>query len=289
MAARSFVEHAPAKVNLTLRITGRRRDGYHTLESLVAFALVGDRVSLRVAGKVDLTTRGRFAAAVGAPANNLVLRAARALAAEVPKLKTGRFTLTKNLPAAGGLGGGSADAAAALRLLARANGIALTDIRLLRVARQLGADVPVCLDPRARLMRGIGEVLSRPQRVPRLAAVLVNPGVALVTARVFARFDGIKMKSPKGHSRRIPSRMKPLLEYLAAQPNDLEEAAIALAPKVAAALDALRYARGCELARMTGSGATCFGLFGSRRAAEAAARKLATQHRRWWVRATVLR
>ena len=289
MAAPSFVEHAPAKVNLTLRVTGRR-DGYHTIESLVVFASIGDRVSLRTGNKLGLTTRGRFAVAAGASADNLVLCAAQALAVHVPGLKSGHFTLTKSLPVAAGLGGGSADAAAALRLLARVNGIALTDPRLMTVARKLGADVPVCLDPRARLMRGIGEVLSRPRKLPRLAAVLVNPGVALATGKVFARFDRIKVgRHRAGRSSRIPTRPRPLLEYVGARDNDLEPAAIALAPKVATVLNALHAAPGCRLARMTGSGATCFGLFGSTHAATAAARRLATQHRRWWVRAVVLR
>jgi 4-diphosphocytidyl-2-C-methyl-D-erythritol kinase len=290
VAAPSLVEHAPAKVNLTLHVTGRRRDGYHTLESLVIFASIGDRLSLRPGSKLGLTTRGRFAAACGASADNLVLRAARMLAAQVPGIRSGHFTLTKNLPVAAGLGGGSSDAAAALRLLARANGIALTDRRLLKVARWLGADVPVCLDPRARTMRGIGELLSAPRKLPRLAAVLVNPGVALATAKVFARFDRSQRgRSRAGRSKRVPTRVKPLLDYAAAGGNDLEPAAIALSPKVAVALEALRATPGCRLARMTGSGATCFGVFGSRRAATAAARRLAAQHRRWWVHATVLR
>ena len=289
MAAPSFVEHAPAKVNLTLRVIGRRRDGYHTIESLVVFATIGDRLDLRPGNKLGLTTRGRFAAAAGASADNLVLRAARALGAQVRGLKSGRFTLTKNLPVAAGLGGGSADAAAALRLLARANGLALTDPRLMKVARQLGADVPVCLESHARLMRGIGEVLSRPRQLPRLAAVLVNPGVALATGKVFARFDRIKTGRRTVRSTRIPSHTKPLLEYVAARGNDLEAAAIALSPKVATVLKALRDAPGCRLARMTGSGATCFGLFDSKRTAEAAARRLAAQRRSWWVRAAVLR
>ena len=191
-----------------------------------------------------------------------MLRAAQALAAEVPKLKSGRFTLTKNLPVAAGLGGGSADAAAALRLLARANGIALADPRLMRAACQLGADVPVCLNSRARLMRGIGNVLSQPHKLPRLAAVLVNPGVGLATARVFARFDRMKGKSRTGRSSRIPSRVRPLLKYLTAKHNDLEGAAIALAQELRHAQRTAVRTR-CRL-RVTGSGATCFGLFSCR-------------------------
>ena len=286
----ALVELAPAKVNLTLHVTGRRRDGYHTIESLVAFASIGDRLSLMPGHKLALTVRGRFAADAGPLAGNLVLRAAQALADEVPGLGVGRFTLIKNLPVAAGLGGGSADAAAALRLLARANGIAPGDPRLMKVARGLGADVPVCLDSRARLMRGIGKVLSRPRKLRRVAAVLVNPGVALATGRVFARFDRITSRQRRAdRSSRISNQSRSLLVYIAVRGNDLEAAAIALSPKVATVLKALRDAPGCRLARMTGSGATCFGLFGSKRAATAAARRLAAQHRRWWVRAAVLR
>ena len=284
-----LVERAPAKVNLTLRVIGRRRDGYHTLESLVAFASVGDRLRFVPGGALGLTVQGPFATQSGAIDDNLVLRAARALAAEVPRLKLGRFTLSKDIPAAAGLGGGSADAAAALRLLARANRLASGDPRLMKVARQLGADVPVCLDPRARLMRGIGEVLSGPKQLPRLAAVLVNPGVALATAKVFARFD--RNKSRRRHDdrpRTIPRQAQRLVDFLGARGNDLEPAAIALAPAIVGVLTALRASPACELARMSGSGASCFGLFGSQRAAAAAARNLAKHHPGWWVRAVVL-
>ena len=180
------VEPAPAKVNLTLRVVGRRADGYHDLESLVVFASVGDRLAFAPGRVLALTMGGPTATAAGELADNLVLKAARALAERVAGLKLGRFDLSKRLPVAAGLGGGSADAAAALRLLARANRFALDDPRLMEAARATGADVPVCLDPRPRVMRGIGDVLSEPLDLPRLPAVLVNPGVAVPTKDVFA-------------------------------------------------------------------------------------------------------
>ena len=285
-----LVEPAPAKVNLTLAVLGRRRDGYHRLESLVAFARQGDRLTLVPGGELRLTMRGPTARAAGPATGNLVLKAARALAQEVRGLKVGRFTLTKRLPVAAGLGGGSADAAAALRLLARANGLASDDPRLFKAARKVGADVPVCLDPRPRLMRGIGEVLSEPVKVPRLWAVLVNPGKALATKDVFAALRS----PPNGKQRRgrgasdIPGGREAFFAFLESRPNDLEPAATALVPAIGKALSALRGTPGCRLARMSGSGATCFGLYGSSRAATRAAHGLTASYPRWWVRATIL-
>ena len=170
------VEKAHAKVNLTLRVIGRRADGYHDIESLVVFAGIGDVLTFLPAGTLALAVRGPTARASGAIADNLVLRAARALADRVEGIKLGRFALSKRLPVAAGLGGGSADAAAALRILACENNMGLDDPRLMQAAQATGADVPVCLEPRARLMRGIGDILSDPLDVPRLAAILVNPG-----------------------------------------------------------------------------------------------------------------
>ena len=286
----ALVEHAPAKVNLTLAVLGRRRDGYHALDSLVAFARLGDRLTLSPRGSLALIVRGANAARAGALDDNLVLKAARALAADMRGLTLGTFTLDKRLPVAGGLGGGSSDAGAALRLLARANHIALDDPRLYQVARRIGADVPVCVDPQPRRMRGIGEILSPPLTIPKLAAMLVNPGVAVPTATVFATLglkpgEGLKRAR---HARALPREFDAFIEYLSAQGNDLEPAAIGLQPAIARALAALRKEPGCRLARMSGSGATCFGLFASSRAAAAAARRLGAAHPRWWVRATLL-
>jgi 4-diphosphocytidyl-2-C-methyl-D-erythritol kinase len=285
-AATARAEQAPAKVNLTLRVLGRRADGYHDIESLVAFAGVGDVLTFTPAAALTLAVSGPTAPAAGDVADNLVLRAARALAARVAGLALGRFALSKRLPVAAGLGGGSADAAAALRLLARANGIALDDPRLMQAARATGADVPVCLDPRARLMRGIGDVLSAPLDLPPLAAVLVNPGVAVATRDVFAALT----PPPAGQTgpAASPAGTAALLAAIAGGRNDLEAPAIELEPTIAEVLAVLRRLPGCRLARMSGSGATCFGLFQSRAAASAAARTLRVGYPGWWVRATVL-
>src|SRR6478736_1295562 len=182
-------ERAPAKVNLTLRVVGRRADGYHDLESLVVFASVADTLTFAAGRTLALSVGGPAAGASGAVADNLVLKAARALAERVEGVKLGRFVLSKRLPVAAGLGGGSADAAAALRLLARADRIALDDTRLMQAAQATGADVPVCFDPKPRLMRGVGDVLSAPLDLPRLFAVLINPGVAVSTREVFAALN----------------------------------------------------------------------------------------------------
>ncbi len=234
---RPLVEHAPAKVNLTLRVIGRRADGYHALESLVVFAGVKDRLTFASDEALSLTVSGPNAAAAGAVADNLVLRAARALAAEIDGLKFGRFTLTKNLPAAAGVGGGSSDAAAALRLIAKANRLKLADPRLLRAAAKIGADVPVCVDPRPRIMSGIGEILSKPLRVPRFAAVLVNPGVAVPTKDVFAQLHrSERMSQPAAQARSVPSGRAAFLAYLKRRSNDLEPAAVEIAPAIAKVL-----------------------------------------------------
>jgi 4-diphosphocytidyl-2-C-methyl-D-erythritol kinase len=282
-----LVEHAPAKVNLTLAVLGRRADGYHLLDSLVVFADAGDRLTLTPGGPLSLQVRGVTAQEAGPVESNLVFKAATALATVIPNLKLGRFTLDKRLPVAAGLGGGSSDAAAALRLLARANGLKLHDKRLLKVAGGVGADVPVCVDPRPRRMRGIGEKLSAPLAIPKLAAVLVNPGVAVPTKDVFALLGldpGVAKRA--GRARALPRDRGDLIEFLAGEHNDLEPAAIKLQPVIARVLTALRKQDGCELARMSGSGATCFGLFASSRAAAAAARHLAAAQPRWWVKAT---
>jgi 4-diphosphocytidyl-2-C-methyl-D-erythritol kinase len=286
MAPAARAEKAPAKVNLTLRVLGRRSDGYHDIESLVAFAGVGDALTFTPGGALALAVGGPTAAAAGDVADNLVLKAARALAERVKGLKLGRFTLSKRLPVSAGLGGGSADAAAALRLLARANGMAPDDPSLMQAARATGADVPVCLDPRARLMRGIGDILSVPLDLPRLFALLVNPGVAVATRDVFAALS----VPPAGQIAQAgpPAGRAALLAEITNGRNDLEGPAIELEPAIADVLAVLRKLPGCRLARMSGSGATCFGLFDSTRAASAAARTLRVGYPAWWTRATVL-
>jgi 4-diphosphocytidyl-2-C-methyl-D-erythritol kinase len=283
-------ENAPAKVNLTLRVLGRRADGYHELESLVAFADVADRLALTPGRTLALEVRGPNAAQAGADSDNLVLKAANALAGLIPGLTLGAFALEKKLPVAAGIGGGSTDAAAALRLLARANNLAGDDPRIHAAARATGADVPVCLDPRTRLMRGIGEKLSAPLKLPPLAAVLVNPGVAVATKDVFA---GWKPEAGPGASLDAAALAQladpgQLLQFLQSQANDLETPAFALAPVIAEALAALHALPGCAVARMSGSGATCFALMSSTAAAAHAAKTMQGKFPDWWVRACAL-
>jgi 4-diphosphocytidyl-2-C-methyl-D-erythritol kinase len=285
-----LTDFAPAKINLTLRVIGRRSDGYHELESLVAFADIGDRVSLRAADALSLSLGGPTAKASGALKDNLVLKAACAFAARFEGIRAGRFTLTKALPVAAGLGGGSSDAAAALRLLARLNGIALDDARLFDIAARIGADVPVCLDPRPRVMRGIGDELSQPLAPTPLPTVLVNPRVAVPTKDVFARLaamrgNAVHVSDPPPHASNDNVPLDTVLEETG---NDLEAPAIALQPVIAEVLAALGAQPACRRARMSGSGATCFALFPSTRAAAAAARALRAQYSGWWVRACVL-
>jgi 4-diphosphocytidyl-2-C-methyl-D-erythritol kinase len=292
--ASDLVQSAPAKVNLTLRVLGRRADGYHDLESLVAFADVGDRLALTVGDALTLTVVGPAAAQTGAEADNLVTKATRALAARVPGLRAGAFRLDKNLPVAAGLGGGSADAAAALRLLAQVNKLAPDDPRLHDAARATGADVPVCLDPRSRIMRGIGEILSAPLRLPRLHALLVNPGVAVPTKPVFSRWkpsaNPIRASDTAADFAGLPNMRseKELFHWLASEANDLEAPAIALAPVIAEVLASLRAAAGCRLARMSGSGATCFALFSSAADSASAGNSLRAKSPAWWIAETML-
>jgi 4-diphosphocytidyl-2-C-methyl-D-erythritol kinase len=283
----ALVEYAPAKVNLTLRVGSRRDDGYHDIESLVVFAQARDRVSLVTGEPLSLSLRGPAAEATGRVDDNLVLKAARALKAEIKGLGLGRFELIKELPVAAGLGAGSADAAAALRLLARANKLALDDQRLLVAARATGADVPVCLHPRPRLMRGLGDILSEPLRLPSLQAVLVHPGVPVSTKEVFATFDALVEARSLPPSADIPQSLEGLLAYLQTRSNDLEVAAISLQPVIERVLLTLREQTGCYFARMSGSGAACFGLF-DRGSAAGAARAVKAKQPHWWVCATAL-
>jgi 4-diphosphocytidyl-2-C-methyl-D-erythritol kinase len=281
-----LVELALAKINLTLRVTGRRADGYHELESLVAFADVGDTLRLQPGGPLALELDGPYVAACGAPADNLVLKAAAALAARVEGLRLGRFDLRKELPVAAGIGGGSADAAAALRLLVHGNrqifaSVDFTDKRVREAALAVGADVPVCLDGKPRIMRGVGEELSAPLDLPGFPALLVNPGEALPTRAVFAKFAGEFTNTAAAGP--VPHERADLLAWLGGQGNDLTQAAIACVPAIAGVLEALTALPGVRLARMSGSGPTCFALFGSVGEAKKAAQQLKAAHPDWWV------
>jgi 4-diphosphocytidyl-2-C-methyl-D-erythritol kinase len=298
---------APAKINLTLRILGCRADGYHELESLVVFAPFGDRLTFSPGGPLELDVSGPKADGAGPLADNLVLRAARALAERIDGLRLGRFALHKELPSGAGLGGGSADAAAALRLVAKANGINLDDARVHDAARATGADVPVCLDPRPRVMRGIGEILSGPVVLPPLGVLIVHPGFALPTGPVFKALglapgerlvksdetaDSLERGSPARpdeDARGTPALpADALLTWLASECNDLEPPAIAIAPAVADVLGVIAALPACRLARMSGSGSACFGLFDDEEMAATAAQHVGAAQPSWWVRAGLL-
>ena len=275
----SLIEAAPAKVNLFLHVLGRRPDGYHTLDSLAVFTDIGDRISFAPADTLSLSVEGPFAAALAGEDDNLVLRAARMLAAEVAREPRGRLVLHKHLPVASGIGGGSSDAAAALRLLSRACRVDDRDM-LARVAATLGADVPVCLAARPTRMAGIGERLEPAPLLPACGIALVNPGVALATAAVFAARRG-EWSQPailpaEWHSAR---RMATDLALLR---NDLQPAAVTLAPVIAEVLAALAATPGCLLVRMSGSGATCYGIYAGTEEAARAAARLRAEHSAWW-------
>ena len=286
-----LIERAPAKINLTLHIVGRRDDGWHELESLVVFTRSGDTLSIEPGAPLGLTVAGPTAAAAGNLEDNLVLRAARALQSRVADLKVGAFQLLKRLPVAAGIGGGSSDAAAALRLLARLNGISLDDPRLIAAAAETGADIPVCLGASARMMSGVGELLGPRLALPPLPALIVNPGVPLETRAVFKRMD-----LPAGW--RTTASAHPIVvdgatpdtvfSLLRRGRNDMEDAACVLAPVVSDVLAVLGAARGCRLARMSGSGATCFGLFTDCRATARAKAAIRKAHPGWWVKSTML-
>ena len=281
-----LVEKAPAKINLTLRVLGRREDGYHELESLVVFADLADKLDLEPSSATTLEISGPFAAACGPVADNLVLKSVSALRHRKGRVKAGRFLLEKNIPVAGGVGGGSADAAAALRLLARVNGMASDDPRLASAALEVGADVPVCLESSARIMRGVGDLLSDRLFMPPLPALLVNPGVLLPTRDVFARFSGTP--SNKKYLANVPRTFDSMIEFLTENGNDLTQAAIACAPVISEVLIVLRALPAVRFTRMSGSGPTCFALFSSAGEAQAAVRRLQAERKNWWVRSTVL-
>jgi 4-diphosphocytidyl-2-C-methyl-D-erythritol kinase len=252
-------EPAPAKVNLSLLVTGRRPDGYHLLDSLVAFGPAADIVHGAVAPGLSLRLEGPFAAGLRAEPDNLVLRAARALANWAGRPAGAALVLEKHLPVASGIGGGSADAAAALRLLCRLWEVDPGERALADIALGLGADVPVCLASRPARMTGIGEVLSPLPTLPMCGVLLANPGIAVATADVFRARVG--PFSPAMTGILAWPDAAALAATLAGSGNDLEAPAMAVSPAIGPVLAALRALPGCLLARMSGSGATCFALF----------------------------
>jgi 4-diphosphocytidyl-2-C-methyl-D-erythritol kinase len=291
-----LMEEGRAKVNLTLRVVGRRVDGYHDLESVVAFADCADRLTLTPGPELSLKMTGPLAKACGEASDNLVLTAAKLLAESVPGLKAGSFELEKVLPVAAGIGGGSADAAAALRLLARLNNLRLDDERLLDVAIAAGADVPVCLASQACDMTGVGEKLM-PLKPPIMPSVLVNPRVPVATKDVFEALGlrhgelligatdvMIQASSWPEHG----VSLEEWVEALAEGSNDLEAPATKIEPKIGEVIAALNATNGAWLARMSGSGATCFAIYENTAEAQRAANKIRLDHPTWWVHAGTL-
>lgn len=284
-----LTEPARAKINLTLRVLGRCADGYHALESLVSFASVADEVTLDLAQPLGIETHGAFAGAI--EGENLLARVLSQALALAPGLRVGRIFLRKALPVAAGIGGGSADAAALLRALQRANPEARLD--WMALAASLGADVPVCLADRPMLMWGRGEGLAElPEAaVPHrpMAAVLVNPRLPLSTRDVFAALRAAPLERSPGTPQALKLKFNAiddLRAYLAAVGNDLEAPALRLLPAIGAMKAALARQAGCVHAAMSGSGPTCFGLFATAAAAERGAAALQNAEAGWWVQPT---
>lgn len=276
-----LVVEAPAKINLTLHVTGKRADGYHLLDSLVVFAGIGDTLELASAEGLGLRVTGPTAGALPPGEDNIVLKAARALAAKAGIKAGAAMVLTKRLPVAAGIGGGSTDAAAALKGLSHLWGVSLSTSEMNMLALGLGADVPVCLAGRPTLMTGVGEGLAPAPALPPAWLVLVNPRRPLSTPAVFrARTGG---SAPADPLTEAPADARVLAAQLAARRNDLTQAAIALEPAIGEALALIAVQPACLLARMSGSGATCFGLFEAETEARAAAAALARTQPGWWV------
>lgn len=278
-----------AKLNLTLRLVGRRADGYHLLQSLVAFADAGDVLRVKESARLSLAINGPFAPGLEAGEDNLVLRAAHALQAASGTRKGAHLELEKHLPVASGIGGGSGDAAAALRLLAEWWQVPLEESALSRLALSLGADIPVCLQGRAGWMEGVGEIYRPLAKFPPLFAVLINPRLPLATADVFRHRAGQGVACCEPIT--LPESFEQadgLLDYLEHQPNDLQASAMAMMPAIAARLDALGSLSSVRLARLSGSGATCYGLCLTEDEARAAADALRGHYPHDWIVACTL-
>jgi 4-diphosphocytidyl-2-C-methyl-D-erythritol kinase len=271
---------ARAKINLYLHVVGRRADGYHLLDSLVVFAETGDAIAVTPADTLSLTLDGPFAGHLTADGDNLVLRAARGLR-DLAGVRSGAaITLTKNLPVASGIGGGSADAAATLDALAALWNVSPDLASLEKLALSLGADVPVCRAGKASFMGGIGEEVVSAGNLPAAHILLVNPGIATPTPAVFkARQGGF---SAAGRWDRPPSDAQALAAALKIRGNDLTEAAITVTPAIRDVLAAIGATEHCLLARLSGSGATCFGIYADAKDAEAAQRRIRASQPSWW-------
>ncbi len=276
-----LVVSAPAKINLFLHVGDQRADGFHALESLVVFAGVGDTLSFAPADGLSLSITGPFAAGLDSGPDNLVMKAARLLAERAAVTGGARIVLTKNLPVASGIGGGSADAAATLRGLVQLWKLKMPPDDLRRVGEALGSDVPVCVDSMSALMEGRGEKVTILDGVPEMPMVMINPGVAVPTGKIFAA-----LKGRRGIGLPLPPTMRDaaaLVAYLKSTVNDLEAPACEVAPVIGTVLKALASQEGVLLVRMSGSGATCFALFHSDEFAIAAANALQSRNPEWWI------
>lgn len=284
----TVIETARAKINLTLRVLGRRPDGYHDLESLVAFAGVGDEVTFRVGAPAAVSVRGPFAGAI--EGENIVARALSAIAEAAPALTLGAVEIDKRLPVAAGIGGGSADAAAVLRAVRGANPGRASEIDWIALAASLGADVPVCLASTSQLMWGIGRDTAPVPPFPAVPAVLVNPGVPLATAAVF-RALAAPPAPERDAAPAVPGpflKIETIADYVRAHGNDLESPAVTLCPAIRTVLAELGAEPGASVARMSGSGPTCFAIFENATAAQASAQRLRARNPHWWVVSTSL-
>jgi 4-diphosphocytidyl-2-C-methyl-D-erythritol kinase len=276
-----LTEHAAAKINLFLHVGARRNDGFHPLQSLAVFTDAGDVLTLERDRTLTLEIDGPFASGLDGEGDNLVLRAGRALKGG-GEGDGARITLTKNLPVASGIGGGSADAAAALRGLSK---IWSRQDDLTSLGAALGSDIPVCVASQPAFMEGRGEILRSVEALPRIAMLLVNPGVAVPTRDVFAALttrSGTDMALPRGRFRDTAD----LLRFLETTRNDLQAPALAIQPVIGNVLDAMAALPGALFTRMSGSGATCFGLFADDDACQRAAATLRLAHPGWWVQPT---
>lgn len=283
-----IVEHAPAKINLFLHVGARRADGFHPLQSLAVFTELGDELALGPAGELSLTINGPFARGLDGEGDNLVLRAARALGSYALGSRGAALTLTKNLPVASGIGGGSSDAAAALRGLRRLWNADVSDTALHEIAAKLGSDIPVCLDAGGAFMEGRGEILRAVGAMPRIAMLLVNPKVAVPTKDVFAALadrSGTELALPLDGFRDTAD----LLRFLETTRNDLEAPARKLQPVIGEVLGSIAALPGALLTRMSGSGATCFGIFADDGCCQRAAEVLQDTAPGWWIAPTCVR
>ena len=279
MPLTQVTEFACAKINLTLHVTGQRDDGYHLLDSLVVFCGIGDRLYASVANRLSLTLEGPYARDVPADMDNLVLRAAGQFAGDMGVA----FTLKKQLPPASGIGGGSADAAAAIRAIARLRAGTIADFDNIDrdAVLALGADVPVCLLSAAARMRGIGEQLDFIGPLPAMHIALINPGVAVPTPAVFKAL-ATRQNPPMPETLPTWPDARTLADWLKTQRNDLEPPALAIAPIIGDVLNSLAAQPGALIARMSGAGATCFALFETSSAAKAAADGIGAAQPKWW-------